>query len=1143
MKKAINLFGEKCKKVCTSLSLSFMLIFMSTNHSLAQGPPLCDPPTSILNGSFEAGTCNPTNSCNLSAFNLNGTCGNLSWIAGAGTPDLCDENGNSFARMSMQGSVGGSCGTEGIVQTLNLVPNCTYDLDFRHRVVINGGTGVQVRIFLGNGIVPFTSAGLGSCTPPSGFTLIGTISNFNSTSWVANSQFSFLATTPNPQLLFFPTPLGGSGADLDWHLDDVTVAACPSPLKPDYTVNNTSGNTFQFNDATTGGTPVEWCWDFGDGNYSSLQNPVHTYTGSGPFTVCLNIRDANGCHDKVCYTIGDPCNCGTANQIVQGTTNWNSTIQLRNNLVVPPGATLNISGAAVNVSSGCAIRVQQGGRVNISGSNLTSACLPGRWEGIIVFGNGFAAQNPASQGVVDASGSTIQWAKTAINCPGVFFAGGGMVSATGVTFTNNIIGVDIGAYPSFTPGSNSNKFEAGCVFSNSEVGIQIAGTEGILVRGNTFQNLSKFGIVGGDYTATVQANQFLGTIPTAVNVQHSTPLGLAQDFLVEGNQFNNTFSGVFGVSFGVNASGVGDLEVRGNTFNNTGTSLVIAGPSEFNVQGNDFNLGAAARYGMVLNQTGGGLNESNCNTYGNMALAKTAVWGDNGGYEFTQENYLANPNNIGDVRLFAFQGGSASVDAQGAVGNPVYNLFQDNQDILSGGQNLPFDYFYPSDHSILFPALRPQCDVQFENCTFVGGVANNYDAQGEKSGDPNPDGCLNLPGIGQFGEEGPLLKLPAPGESVPNPLTPNIPGMGVGTDAGGPLFPNLSCETEACLPTIRAKITALEALVDGGSTTALLSAIQSAPTAQSTRQSLLAASPYLSDEVMLAMLANAQVPTATRQDVLLANGPVSSAILAGAQGKVSTATITALQDLQSTMGVSARRQLEILLADLRRIRQRVVSAWVQAYRQQGNQTALEALLANDGSPTSLRKLFAAKLQAGNFTGAQAQLNSLPTATASDADFLFTQQINLYRMQEANFALNEAQKADLYEIAYGPTPEAAYARALITAMTGFHFEPEMPEELGERSAGEQGLNHPNGKNWDAGTFAIVPNPATHEIRLELPKADQPYAIQIIDTNGRLVLRQIAAHGSIINVGELGAGIYFVTAKSNGGTLRSKLLINR
>ncbi|MEL7529678.1 MAG: PKD domain-containing protein [Bacteroidota bacterium] len=45
--------------------------------------------------------------------------------------------------------------------------------------------------------------------------------------------------------------------------------------------------------------PVDWVWDFGDGNSSALQNPVHTYANTGSYTVKLTITDGNGCQDSL----------------------------------------------------------------------------------------------------------------------------------------------------------------------------------------------------------------------------------------------------------------------------------------------------------------------------------------------------------------------------------------------------------------------------------------------------------------------------------------------------------------------------------------------------------------------------------------------------------------------------------------------------------------------------------------------------------------------------------------------------------------------------------------------------------------------------------------------------------------------------
>ena len=61
-----------------------------------------------------------------------------------------------------------------------------------------------------------------------------------------------------------------------------------------FKANCTSGTsplTVRFTD-TSGGNPTQWSWNFGDGQISTIQNPVHVYTKPGTFTVSLFVRNA-----------------------------------------------------------------------------------------------------------------------------------------------------------------------------------------------------------------------------------------------------------------------------------------------------------------------------------------------------------------------------------------------------------------------------------------------------------------------------------------------------------------------------------------------------------------------------------------------------------------------------------------------------------------------------------------------------------------------------------------------------------------------------------------------------------------------------------------------------------------------------------
>jgi PKD repeat protein len=68
------------------------------------------------------------------------------------------------------------------------------------------------------------------------------------------------------------------------------------PLVANFTSNVTSGNsplTVTFKDTSTG-SPTSWKWNFGDGTSKTTQNPIHTYSAAGNYTVKLTVTNAVG---------------------------------------------------------------------------------------------------------------------------------------------------------------------------------------------------------------------------------------------------------------------------------------------------------------------------------------------------------------------------------------------------------------------------------------------------------------------------------------------------------------------------------------------------------------------------------------------------------------------------------------------------------------------------------------------------------------------------------------------------------------------------------------------------------------------------------------------------------------------------------
>ncbi len=76
------------------------------------------------------------------------------------------------------------------------------------------------------------------------------------------------------------------------------VSVVASTLQANFTSVAGTNGLINFTDGSAG-TPSSWNWTFGDNASSTIQNPSHTYSASGNYTVTLIVADASGCSDTI----------------------------------------------------------------------------------------------------------------------------------------------------------------------------------------------------------------------------------------------------------------------------------------------------------------------------------------------------------------------------------------------------------------------------------------------------------------------------------------------------------------------------------------------------------------------------------------------------------------------------------------------------------------------------------------------------------------------------------------------------------------------------------------------------------------------------------------------------------------------------
>ncbi len=92
------------------------------------------------------------------------------------------------------------------------------------------------------------------------------------------------------------------GSDEEVKVDLIAVSAASSNVPvADFSASSRMSEaplTAKFTDLSTG-SPAQWLWDFGDGGTSTAQNPEHTYSTPGTYTVKLTASNAYGSDAEV----------------------------------------------------------------------------------------------------------------------------------------------------------------------------------------------------------------------------------------------------------------------------------------------------------------------------------------------------------------------------------------------------------------------------------------------------------------------------------------------------------------------------------------------------------------------------------------------------------------------------------------------------------------------------------------------------------------------------------------------------------------------------------------------------------------------------------------------------------------------------
>lgn len=822
-----------------------------------------------------------------------------------------------------------------------------------------------------------------------------------------------------------------------------------------------------------------------------------------------------------------------------------------------------------------------GGKLILDGTTFTvdTDCDPqAMWYGVQVYGDNTKNQTPYStskQGwfimknssVVEHSlvGAMAVKRNTTSVAPFNFTSydftyTGGVIRATDSYFRNNRTDVEFRQY--LAPNNiNNQSYFTNCEFTTNGLQnnpslypvqhVYMNEVVGIGFYGNVFQNL----------TPNLYTYPQLGRGIFSVNA-HYFVKAQCTSFSLPCTSFNpNVFQDLFYGIYATSSNSLRTVFVDRNDFINNYRGIYLSGPDFATITRNDFEVNRSAAfgdYGIYLNACSGYKVEENTfteyndpnfppsgNTYG--IIVNNSGTDDNEIYK----------NEFHDIKI---GGQSQGINASPLVVNPhpnniglrwkcndFYNdIFQADLSVTSGRIAYQQGFAYPSSNplSISSPAgnefshslFDPQNDIAANNTVLPFNYAHHADVI------TTPlyfNSAVVVPQI--------CASISDPVYITPNSCPSKIIDGGIIV-----VGPMLQSESNNLKELIAQK----EALIDGGDTQYLLSVISS-QSAGNVKNTLMTASPYLSDDVLLAYLST-NPPAGHIKQIILANSPVSADVMAELNS-MSLPKGIKNQITNAQVGVSSFTYLQHEIGFLTATRNSIIDERIRLYLNDTIvinpiDSAIKILKEED---RELRKkqLCDAYIVKGDTIKANQTLLDIIASYGYD-NFCKMAEIQIFLKNYPSscyvVATDPNLKQQVETVAYDVNDRINCVKAealLVLAFdTLFVSEIEPLNPIGSGRMAE--FTDENGTASAKVNVMLYPNPADGMVTIEFLSSDvnveHYYTIEVFGVTGQLISSFKVSAQTVyqFNTGDLSKGIYFVKILEGTALLETKkLIINR